>query len=71
MVELLMNDKFGRRCNEAVTAFSVVLSWYLPGESEESHEKLNQDSTSQIQVRNIITFGNLLNAYVEHHMLLI
>jgi hypothetical protein len=38
--------EFGRRCNEAVMAFAVVLSWYLPGGSEESHENLNQDSTS-------------------------
>jgi hypothetical protein len=37
MVELLMNDKFGRRCNEAVMAFLEVVSSYLPGGSEESH----------------------------------
>lgn len=44
---------------------------YLPGGSEKIHENLKQDSTSQLQVRKIITYANLFNACVEHHMLLI
>jgi hypothetical protein len=39
-----MNDELDMRCNEAIVASFQVLTWNLPGEIEENHANLSQDS---------------------------
>jgi hypothetical protein len=50
---MIVNDELEKIWKEAVMTKFKVLSWYLPGGSEENHKNLSQDSQSPSQDLNL------------------